>query len=257
MKKMKNIGDIQHCLYINLESRTDRKLHVENQLKMVGIKPVERFNAVKLPNGALGCTMSHIRCLEKARDNNWDHVVIVEDDIEFTNPGLFMKQMNQFLSRHETWDVLLLGGNNMPPYKEIDNCCIQVSKCQTTTGYIVQKHYYESLIDNFRKGLNCLIREPDKHIFYALDKYWFKLQEKDRWFLIVPLTVIQKQDYSDIMKKMMNYSNLMLDLDKKKLIAEQTEKQERLKQLQKILLAKKSQSHHLRQSMTQVGSSLS
>ena len=40
-----NISDIKHSFYINLESRPDRKKHVEEQLKIIGIQ-AERFNAL-------------------------------------------------------------------------------------------------------------------------------------------------------------------------------------------------------------------
>ena len=55
---------------------------------------------------------------------------------------------------------------------------------------------------------------PDKHVLYAIDKYWFQLQKKDKWYLIIPLSVTQREDYSDIEKRPTNYSNAMLDLDK-------------------------------------------
>ena len=40
------------------------------------------------------------------------------------------------------------------------------------------------------------------------------LQYKDQWYCLLPLTVIQYADYSDIEKKVVNYENMMLDLDK-------------------------------------------
>ena len=63
-----NISDIKHCFYIKLDSRPDRKIHVENQLQIIGIQG-NRFNAIRLPNGALGCSMSHLKCLEIAKEN--------------------------------------------------------------------------------------------------------------------------------------------------------------------------------------------
>jgi len=219
---MNSIQDIKHVLYINLESRPDRKIHVEEQLRNVGINNGERFNAIKLNNGALGCSMSHLKCLEIAKQNNWPHLLIVEDDILFTNPALFINKLNFFLSRHKNdFDVLLIAGNNVPPYISIDESCVKISKCQTTTGYLVQSHYYDTLMQNYREGIKNLMKYPDNHKFFAIDKYWLKLQEKDRWFLIVPLSVIQRQDYSNIEKKNTNYGYLMLDLDKKELIKNQ------------------------------------
>ena len=208
-----NLSDIKHAFYINLESRPDRQIHVEKELKIIDVK-ADRFNAIKLPNGALGCSMSHLKCIELAKENNWDHVLIVEDDIQFLNHELFINQINKFFSLHKNWDVVLIAGNNVPPHKIIDDTCVKVLSCQTTTGYIVKKHYYDILINNIRNGITNLIKEPTKHFFYAIDKYWFRLQQQDNWFLITPLTVTQREDYSDIEKRPTNYTRVMTDLTK-------------------------------------------
>ena len=108
--------NINHILYINLESRGDRKIHVEKQLKSIGLRG-NRFNAIKLLNGAIGCSMSHLRCLQFAKEQRWDHLLIVEDDIDFLNPKLFKTQFDKFLNNQKDWDVVLLAGNNLPPYE--------------------------------------------------------------------------------------------------------------------------------------------
>lgn len=210
---MNTIADIKHAFFINLDSRPDRKQHVEGQLSALGI-PAERFKAIKLKNGAIGCSMSHIKVLEMAKANNLPHVLIVEDDILFTKPDVFIEQLNLFLSGHKDFDVLLFAGNNMPPYTVVDDSCVRVSKCQTTTGYLVQRHYYDTLIANYKTGVELLMKEPQKHFLYAIDKYWFHLQALHKWYLITPLTVVQREDYSDIEKRPTNYIRPMLDLDK-------------------------------------------
>ena len=210
---MNSISDIKYAFYINLLSRPDRKQHVENQLKSIGVN-AERFNAIKLTNGAIGCSMSHLKIIENAKANDWEHVLIVEDDILFTDPNFFVQQFNKFLSNHKDFDVALIAGNNLPPYKRIDDCCVQVTRCQTTTGYIIQKHYYDTLIKNYKDGILHLMKEPANHFLYAIDKYWFNLQSIHKWYLITPLSVTQRHDYSDIEKRPTNYTPAMLDLDK-------------------------------------------
>lgn len=210
---MKDILDIKHAFYINLESRADRRIHVEEQLFNVGL-PINRFNAIRLPNGAVGCSMSHLKCLQMAKSNGWPHVLICEDDIKFLDPQKFKVQLNGFLENNNNWDVVLLAGNNMPPYQSNDLYSVQVRQCQTTTGYLVQSHYYDVLIQNIKEGIQNLMREPHRHAFFAIDKYWFRLQQRDKWFLVIPLTVVQRVDYSDIEKRMTNYTRVMTDLDK-------------------------------------------
>jgi len=159
---MNSIADIKHAFFINLDSRPDRKQDVEGQMSTLGIQ-AERFKAIKLKNGAIGCSMSHIKLLEMAKANNWPHILIVEDDILFTKPAVFVEQLNRFLAGHKDFDVALFAGNNMPPYTVVDDSCVRVSKCQTTTGYLVQRHYYDTLITNYKKGIECLMREPHNH----------------------------------------------------------------------------------------------
>ena len=213
---LNTLTDITNILYINLESRLDRKEHIEAQLKTVGFPVFERFNAIKMPNGngRIGCSMSHIKCLELAKERNYSHLLICEDDTLFLQPDVFREQLNKFLSKSYNWDVVLFAGNNVPPYKRIDDSCVCVSRCQTTTCYLVNGNYFDTLISNMKEGVRKLMQEPTNHFHYAIDKYWLKLQEKDNWYMITPLTVVQRDDYSDIEQRQTNYEKLMLDLDK-------------------------------------------
>jgi GR25 family glycosyltransferase involved in LPS biosynthesis len=179
----------------------------------------ERFNAIKnAAHGAIGCSMSHLRCIQIAKERNWDHVLVCEDDVLFTNVALFLTQMSRFLATVPDWDVVLLAGNNIPPFRVVNDACVQISNCQTTTAYLVRAHYYDTLIANYRTGIHSLMRNPTQKIDYAIDRYWFELQRRDRWFLITPLSVVQREDYSDIEQRITNYEHLMLDLDKQRLI---------------------------------------
>jgi hypothetical protein len=115
---------------------------------------------------------------------------------------------------HYNWDVLLFAGNNMYPYTQIDDTCIQVYHCLTTTGYFVKQEYYDTLIQNFKEGIQLFLKHPHEKQQYAIDKYWIKLQQKHRWFLIIPTTVYQIENYSDIEKKNTNFKNYMLNYQK-------------------------------------------
>jgi GR25 family glycosyltransferase involved in LPS biosynthesis len=216
------VSDIKHCLYINLESRVDRKEHIESQLKSIGIVSARRFNAIKLKNGRVGCSMSHLKCLEIAKKNDWPYVMICEDDLLFLDSTNFIKRANKFFSLHgnrsDTWNVLLIAGNNVPPYSKVDDTCIRVSHCQTTTCYIVKKSYYNILIGNIRAGIERLIKEPERHAFFAIDKFWIQLQRMHTWYMLAPVVAVQREDYSDIEHRKTNYENIMKDLDKTNLI---------------------------------------
>lgn len=206
-------SDIANIYYINLDRRPDRKSHIENQLKLLNWTG-RRFSAIKHPFGALGCSLSHLALLKYARITGLPHILIMEDDVTFLEPSLFLNNLNNFLGSCKDFDVLLLAGNNMGDYKRIDDNCVKVTHCQTTTAYLVKSHYYDTLIDNYENGINLLQLNPNKGMFYAIDQYWGTLQRRDNWFLLTPLSVIQRADISDIEKRHTNYKSAMLDLDK-------------------------------------------
>ena len=214
MSFIKSFNDITNIYYINLEQRIDRKINVEKQLNNIGFKSFQRFNAIQMKDGAIGCSMSHLKILENAIKNDLDHVLILEDDILFLDPELFKQQFNKFVSLGLKWDVILFAGNNKPPHEVIHDCAIKVRHCLTTTGYLVNKHYMKILALNIRSGLKHLIEKPDMRFHFAIDKFWIVLQENGEWFFITPPTVVQSEGYSDIEKKVTNYSERMLDLDK-------------------------------------------
>lgn len=202
---------LNNIYYINIDYRTDRKEHVENELKKMDWSNYTRFNAIKNKDGRVGCSMSHLKILQDAKKNNLDYVVILEDDIEFTNPDLFNTMLSKFFKLNIEYDVLMLAGNIRRECHKLHDFIYFTKKCCTTTGYIVRKHYYDTLIDNIKTGILNLIEKPDFHYLYAIDTHWFTLQEKDTWLIFKPRTVTQKADYSDIEKQYINYNHLMLD----------------------------------------------
>lgn len=220
---------LKHTLFINLESRKDRLEHVQKEFEKLGIEG-ERINAKKMANGALGCTFSHILCLQTAKERNYEHVFICEDDITFLNPELFKENLEKFQKNCDfIWNMIVVGGNNVPPYQKLSDYHIRIFQCQTTTGYIVHKNYYDTLISNFKESATNLMKTNNKKQF-ALDIYWKRLQMQDYWFMIIPATVSQYESYSDIEEQVVNYDGLMLDLDKEWLVEKM--KQQRLQKLQ-------------------------
>jgi len=207
---------LENILFINLSHRLDRLQHVTQQFRLLGITHAERFNAIQTQSGAIGCSLSHIKCLEMAKKNKYKQIFICEDDITFTNPQLFLENMYQFENSEycANWDVLIVGGNNVPPYVQKTDYLIKISNCQTTTGYIVREHYYDVLIQNMKEGVNHLLRNPENKREYAVDMYWKKLQQRDKWYMIIPPTVVQYENYSDIEGRDVNYNHLLTDLDK-------------------------------------------
>lgn len=208
----------KHTFFINLEERTDRLEHIENELKKMNIIG-ERINAVKSEKGAIGCTLSHIRALETAKQRDYPYIAILEDDIEFRNPELFQTQLEKFVENTEIqWDVLLLAANVVPPYQTVGDYCARIYNGQTTTGYIVKKDMYDVLLENFKESAKLQMKNPiprGTRNPYAIDIHWKKLQPQYFWWIIRPLTVTQYENHSNVEGRNINYDHLMLDMEKK------------------------------------------
>jgi glycosyl transferase family 25 len=200
-------------MVINLDERRDRWSHALEEFAKIGIPSPQRVSGIRREKGTLGCTLSHIHCLEEAIRQNYESVFICEDDITFTNTIVLLESYREFMEKvNIKWDVLIVGGNPCPPYARLPQTdkCVRVVNCQTTTGYIVKKHYYNTLLQNFRETADKIQKGENAHI----DIHWKHLQGKDRWFMLFPLTVVQYKSYSDIEKRVVDYGHLMLDFRK-------------------------------------------
>jgi GR25 family glycosyltransferase involved in LPS biosynthesis len=204
----------EHTLFINLDHRTDRLEHINKEFDKLGIT-AERVPAIRAKSPAIGCTLSHIKCLELAKSRGYEEVFVCEDDITFVNPALFQKNLATFVANKEIhWNVLIIGGNNVPPYQQVYEYCARVFSCQTTTGYVVKREYYDTLINNFKEGLSHFIKNPTNGRMFAVDIYWKRLQTQDYWYMITPPTVSQYDNYSDIEDRVTQYGGLLLDMEK-------------------------------------------
>lgn len=191
--------NIDQILYINLEHRKDRKQEIEKQLKIFPSNKVHRFNAIldKRVDGHVGCGLSHIAVLEIAIKKKWKNVLIVEDDMVWKDLSQF--KLFDTLCKN-LYDVIVFGGT-FPIYNDKT---YKLNKCQTTTCYLVNNHYFEKLLNCFKITVENLIKTK-KPPMYAIDVAWASLQKNDNWYLIYPPLSIQGPGFSDICKSYVNY----------------------------------------------------
>ena len=193
--------------YINLDNRDDKRTHVEQQLDKMGWK-YSRFPAIEKADGRLGCSMSHLKITTMAREMDLPYVCVVEDDILFTDPEFYKRQLKKYLSSDPEFDVLMLAGNTKKIEKISENIA-RVYRSHCTIGYIVKRHYYDSLISNFESGISGLSKTFDSQ--FCVDVHWWSLQEKDNWFMIIPRTVSHLPGYSDVDKREVDHDHVLLD----------------------------------------------
>ena len=210
-----NIYDmLDNHYYINLDHRKDRNESAIHELSKLGIKKPHRFSAIKHEKGSIGCHISHLEVLKSARNRNLPYVTIFEDDILFLKPQETLEKLDRIVNSDIEWDVILLGGNNYPPYQKINEDCIKVNNCQTRSAYIVKNSYYDTLIDQWSYALEkLLVTKPGpEYESYRGDQSWKPLQRRDIFLLIIPLNVVQKESYSDIERTNVNYVDMMKNI---------------------------------------------
>jgi glycosyl transferase family 25 len=214
--EMSSLMDLlEHIFVINLNERRDRLHHVSQEFLKIG-KSFERIEAIKHINGAMGAQASHIKALELAIERGYEQILICEDDITFTRPEVFLKSMDLFHENHpERWDMLLIAGviysSQGESYKTIEAHYCRLYEAQTCTGYIVQKHYYPILLENFKEGQRGYL-EVGTRWDYAIDAYWKRLQRRDEWYFLTPPTIIQYANWSNIENHHADYERGMLCL---------------------------------------------
>ena len=209
---------IEHILYINLEYRKDRQEQImKTLLEYFSEEIIYRIPGILnkiLPS--IGIAQAHINALEHAIKNNWEHVLIMEDDMVFNEFEKNYEKLQSLMS--SSYDVIVLGGIKVDYNPETS----KLYKCSSMGAYLVHKNYYEILLQNFKDGLNNLIREDTKlrkkflwnprtysqGQEFIIDQYWQRLQQKDNWF-IIPLCY-SKENYSDTLQKVFNWEPLFL-----------------------------------------------
>lgn len=187
--------------YINLDRREDRRQEIMTELNQLGWSS-ERLPAI--PGGAKGCSASHIAILKKAIQKQWPYVVVLEDDVTFYDPT----EVNRFLRQglKATFDVLLLTTGCAKTKRSLTDDLRQVTGSQTTSAYVVRRHYYPILLKNFEEGLD-LLKKLNQPRLYSLDQYWKILQAKDTWLAPIKPLGKQRASFSDIENRMVAYGN--------------------------------------------------
>lgn len=204
--------------YINLDNRTDRNSHIcELKTKYSFFKDIERISAIKdLNHGGMGCTKSHIHCLEKISNRDDEsYYMIMEDDFFIKSQKHFDDFVREFekIKDRDDWDLLTLTPRSCTIIEKYNSDFYRVKNTETATCYIVKKTFVKTLLDNLKESLSRW-EEEDKYDRityhkYAFDQYWKKLQSS-HCFLAYKLRLFnQIISYSDIEKRVVNYTQLM------------------------------------------------
>lgn len=204
---------VDAVLYINLEHRVDRRAHLLGELRRFGVpeEKIVRVDAVRRgDNGALGCTLSHVKAMELVLEKGWSSVLVLEDDFTWM-PGVdaevVEKQVGELLSaKAGRWDVVqiswnpsgrIVGAGRLPWLR-------RATGVRTTSGYFVRGGFAEDLLACFREAAAEMSRfgwSPER----CCDMWWHGLQNDSDWYVAYGPWGYQMDGWSDVEGKEVSY----------------------------------------------------
>lgn len=199
--------------YINLDSRQDRDRLAKKEFEKLAIDPTRVSGTViratdnPMWNGVLGCTLSHIRCLEMALEQR-QNIFIFEDDIKLVDDSFqdidkCFDEINKI-----DWDMLYLGGNVLKPIYQKTEHVGKLTHCQSTVAYGVNKNFLKKLISYI----------PRNNIIPIDLVYTNKVIPNNNCFISIPMTIVQRDSFSDIEGKQVQYESYLQKRYNKNLI---------------------------------------
>jgi len=224
--------------YVNLDSRTDRRQHMEQELTKAGISAVrfrglaphevdqpEHKLAVMLNRtpGAIGCHYSQVAVMEEAVRQD-KHAFVMEDDLVFCDDIQDrLKVIEDFLSEKD-WDIFWLGGTyHKEPtwHKSVDGyhthpdlkmcTCILNKDWEETDNPNIVKTYgcwstYAYIVN--RKRITHILDLLDQNVYRSMGIDWLMilLQPGLNTFAFNPGCVKQFDNQSNIGKGITKFS---------------------------------------------------
>lgn len=187
---------------INLERRKDRKEKMKNQLNSVNIpfefieaidyKDLDRVSYYLKGYGEHACLLSHIKTLEKLKEDNENIGIILEDDVMLTTD--FEEKLENFLKKvPQDWVILYLGFIPMGEYSE---GIIKMRGDLGAHAYCVRGGFIDELIEDYK----TMVRSTD----VVLASH----QHVKSCYGIIPMLAIQNEDYSDIQEKKVKWEEM-------------------------------------------------
>lgn len=198
--------NIDHIFYINLDRRADRREQIEEELNKFEL-PFERFPAIALDMGILGCGLSHLSVFKKAKERGYKNVLIFEDDFYFlVDKQTLEGELTKFFDSKIEYNVLMLAYNVTEDEEVPDHPFIRrILTGQSAACYIVNENYYDTLIALYEYAMPML-EQTGSHWVYANDQVWKALQPNDKWYYFVNRIGRQRDGFSDNAGRYMEYN---------------------------------------------------
>jgi GR25 family glycosyltransferase involved in LPS biosynthesis len=199
---------VDKVIYINLDHRKDRREIMSKFFEkgQIPLDKVVRFSAIHNKKGNLGCLQSHTEVLSIAKKEGWKNVLILEDDLEWTEDFEEGYKKLEELVKLPKWDVIMIVGAYLKyDFPRIFQSC-------NTGGYLVNSEFYDTLLENRENAVNNLKSDIGFNFDSSnnnADIYWCKLMPISNWYGLYPCICRQVDGYSDIVKRVVESSKVV------------------------------------------------
>jgi GR25 family glycosyltransferase involved in LPS biosynthesis len=141
-----------------------------------------------------GCSKSHLKALQMARDANYPNVLIVEDDAYWSKVDETYPILKKLMQGE--YDGIMLGSIGA----DYDPETYLLRGAASTTAYIVNQAFYPKLIELFEKSLSTYnpAVHTDKDVFTTADGVLKESHGLGKWYVVAPSLMMQVPSYSNI-----------------------------------------------------------
>jgi hypothetical protein len=191
---------------INLARRPDRMEHFNEEMKLIGVTCVERFEAIDAgPDwGNNGCSASHRAVMDLIVKRGLRRAFVFEDDATVRDPyrGSFNEEVAPIFSEcPDDFDMLYLGGHyGSDPRAWFSRHLILMGQMKTTSSYGVTLKSARELRDIIPVGTGD-----------SIDNLYGGYNESKLCLISEPRFFVQYNNYSDLQKRPMNNTPCMED----------------------------------------------
>lgn len=183
-------------LVINLPERTDRLADFKKELIYLPCSNLRVVSGIKHTIPYKGIATAHLNCVEIAKQNGWEAVLIMEDDIKFQGKEQTYDHLLNCLSDvPKDWEILLGGVYGNYGRKQI----MPVNKYWTKVDEFCGLHFY---IVNSNCYDKILAYDEDTHI----DRWMNKGGERLKCYVTSKFIATQKDGLSDNTKAKTDYA---------------------------------------------------
>lgn len=181
-------------LVINLPGRKDRLEQFTNEMKWID-SFAQRVNGVEHLKPMLGIAQAHINCILLAKQNEWDKVLIMEDDVVFQAKEKTSAYLNEaFKHVPEDWDVLLGGLYESRGITKINDYWSRTGEFCGLHFYIVNSKAYDKIIEGYDEKTH-------------FDRWVNKGSKKTNCYVTNKFIATQRPGFSDQRKKLVDDSD--------------------------------------------------